>query len=759
VFDTFVEEVLRKGGYLNTEDIVTGLSPTIKDLHVLPAFKSIQGMNKVVHAAVLCYWQGRSIRIFSEMEKFVTKQVAGYRQLPAPPETFEELGMGSLAKNEVVVKFFDFYKLQSKEALPEVTSRDVLLCMQEFTAKNRHGRPDEKLEAKFEDYLRAHFGCNICGVNVEFKSLFHSTNQTRGAWFGELRAAKEQYAGEYRQALQKALQRLVPQQQSQLGAAAAATESLPAPLKQASSVAAREAESRLRVLGVDAQKVFAGLGALGLKAQSRFSDAAVFLYTQQHANPNRRFGLAVDATVSTIGVKAVAKDHRELVTQFTLAPDKSAYVQLRSPPAKRASELLQDSVVGLMAHLLSGQGGALACAGADAVRSWFDGQLASDVPEACLTALQSLLKKLVASEGFFDIGDAASGAIIERAAVDWSAVRQQLGAILGGETVAVTTSTPGKRKKEKVEVVAQCVRMADYMGVVTAAVLFQRLLSTSVATSTPALSVASPAEAFVDHIAGQLSALAASPDLGGEVLLGLIKHRDGAAAAFLSALRWAEQRVNSLLCIPAFECTRTGGSFLSLLETHLKTSLLEEGSSGGNAPPDASQQLLAAVMSLQATLFPVCAGTSPLEPGEERSGAADNRATHEHVNALLSCVQQRLQAVLSAWEFEAAEAGSAQPVASVLLALLLDVEAHASEDGAEGAAWGRSSEAPSFLRLFWTILDDDPELMDRLSSAIAARSLLADVANADSGAEVASNNPAHVVCEASRSRISLSFSQ
>lgn len=752
VFDHFVEDVLRSGGYLNTEDIVTGLSSKIADLHHLSAFKGIQGTNKVVHAAVLCYWQGRSIRIFSEMERFVTKQVAGYRQLPTPPEIFEDLGMGCLAKHEAVVKLFGFYDLDSKVSLPEVTSTEVLLCMQEFTARNRQARPDDKLEAKFVDYLRAHFGRNTCGVSVEFRSLFHSTNQTRGAWFGELRAAKEQYATEYKKALHGALQRLVETPPP----GASNTAEVAAPSAAAASGAE---ESRMRAAGVDMRSVYSGLGALGLKAQSRFPEAAVFLYTQNHANPNRRFGLAAEATVSTTGVDRVASagNPGELSALFTLVPDKSAYVQLRSPPAKRATELLQSSVVGLMVHLrgCGGEGARGSEGEGDAVRSWFDEQLAADVPEACLAAVQSLLKKLVAAEGFFDVGSAAAGAIAERAAVDWSAIRQQLGAILGGDSISVTTMTPGKKKKEKVEVVSQCVRMVDYMGVVTAVVLFQRILSTRVATSGPALSVSSPAEVLVDHIASKLSALATAPDLAGDVLDGLLTHPDGAIAAFFSALRWAEQGVTSVLSIPAFECTRTGGSFLRLMEDNLRSSLQELEPAKLDLPSQARHRLLAAVQALQAAIFPVRASADVV--GEQRGEEVmDGGDSHERVEAALACVHQQLQAVLNVWEFESPEEGSAQAVANVLLALLLDVEARASEEGALRGVADCDGGATSFLRLLCTILDGDPQLVERLSSVAAARGGLADVACSESYANHPPSYSEHALCEVRCLRILLS---
>lgn len=117
IFDTFVRDILLKGGYLNSDDIVAGLRDKIDELHHLSAFKTIQGTNRVVHSAVLCYWQSRSIRIYAELEEFVIKQVAGYRQLRDEeiPKKFEELGLGNLIFHDTVNKKFEFYELRSKD--------------------------------------------------------------------------------------------------------------------------------------------------------------------------------------------------------------------------------------------------------------------------------------------------------------------------------------------------------------------------------------------------------------------------------------------------------------------------------------------------------------------------------------------------------------------------------------------------------------------------------------------------------------------
>jgi hypothetical protein len=284
LFNSFAKDIILKGGYLNSDNLVDGLNNQIDNLHQFYMFKNIQNINRVVHGAVLCYWQSRSIRIFRELEAFVIKTVAGYKQEKSTPERFEAFGMGSLLRNDVVMKYFGLEDLPAnfaRDMLPDITSSEVLQCMQEFVVKNRNlGRPDEKMEEKFKDYLRRSYG-TIWGVNVEFKSLFHATTQTRGAWFRELTDAKDAYAKRYSEALTAALQRLTDKPEY-AAVRAQGAETLPA-VEQA-PVETIGDDTVFRAAGVDVRATLAVLNCLGTDGTSKFRYLARHVATQKHAN-------------------------------------------------------------------------------------------------------------------------------------------------------------------------------------------------------------------------------------------------------------------------------------------------------------------------------------------------------------------------------------------------------------------------------------------------------------------------------------------
>ena len=177
IFNEFVQSILKKNGYLNTEDILTGLQDKIEHLEHLSIFKDIRNTNKIINTTIICYCQNKSIRIYSELEQFIIKQLANYRQMKDIPIKFEEFGVGNLMKNNFIMKIFNFYSNSNnttgsngsnnititKSMLPIITTSDILQILHEFIMKNHtttaayNGKAMdwEALELKFMEYLKA----------------------------------------------------------------------------------------------------------------------------------------------------------------------------------------------------------------------------------------------------------------------------------------------------------------------------------------------------------------------------------------------------------------------------------------------------------------------------------------------------------------------------------------------------------------------------------------------------------------------------
>jgi hypothetical protein len=750
LFNNFAKNIILKGGYLNSDNLVDGLNNEIDELNKFQLFMNIQNINRVVHCAVLCYWQSRSIRIFRELEAFVIKSVAGYKQVKPAPERFEAFGMGCLLRNDVVVKRFGLEDLPpnfTRDMIPDITSSEVLQCMQEFVVKNRNfGRPDEKMEEKFKDYLRRSYG-TIWGVNVEFKSLFHATTQTRGAWFRELTDAKDAYAKRYREALKAALQRLADKPEyaavrAQGSNALLAAEQTPMELIGDETV--------FRAAGVDVRVTLTTLNSLGVNGSAEFQDLARHLTTQKHANANSRFGLALQSIVMRTGAsfEAVAQDFNRL---FVSGEDDLSLVQLASLPAKKPRECIISCVVGLVAYLLSTpapSSGTDAPAddsvgATDPVRSWFQEHLFSAVPDKCRNAVETLLKKLISGDQLFETTVSSSTGLPETAKVDWTSVRQRLEELLNGMThygSAVSNVLSAKKRGKRSGVASadpsgvmeRVMDLSVYLGLVTAVILFRRVLDTVIlpnptlvsgtGASKAALESGASAEDLAGFIAGRVNHQLTAADASAELLATM--ERNGPLAAFLIALQSAEGDVTAQLSIPAFECTRTGGSFLHFLASQLecvvraKASDAPTGDNNGAAVGGAGRELLEALRALQEAVFPAKSVGDDRASEEDGNTYNDTEATDltqkTTVEEALQYVSQQLGAVLTASEFagDVEDKDTPTDVLDWLFSLLLDAESRASETLYSGE---KDGALPSFLRLAQSVVASSGELPERLS--------------------------------------------
>jgi hypothetical protein len=749
LFNSFAKDIILKGGYLNSDNLVDGLNNQIDNLHQFYMFKNIQNINRVVHGAVLCYWQSRSIRIFRELEAFVIKTVAGYKQEKSTPERFEAFGMGSLLRNDVVVKYFGLEDLPAnfaRDMLPDITSSEVLQCMQEFVVKNRNlGRPDEKMEEKFKDYLRRSYG-TIWGVNVEFKSLFHATTQTRGAWFRELTDAKDAYAKRYREALKAALQRLADKPEyaavrAQGSNALLAAEQTPMELIGDETV--------FRAASVDVRGTLTTLNTLGVNGSADFQDLARHLGTQKHANANSRFGLALQSIVMRTGAsfEAVAQDFNRL---FVSDEDDLSLVQLASLPAKKPRECIISCVVGLVAYFLATpppHSGTDASAddsvgATDPVRSWFKEHLFSTVPDKCRNAVEALLKKLISGDQLFETTVSSSTGLPETAKVDWTSVRQRLEELLNGMThygsaVSHVLSAKKRGKRSGVAsadpsgVMERVLDLPVYLGLVTAVILFRRVLDTVILSHPPLVSgkgdrlePGASAEALASFIARRVNHQLTAADASAELVVTM--ERSGPLMAFFTALQSAEADVTTQLSVPAFECTRTGGSFLHLLVSQIERAVSSRAGAGevtasnnnGTAVEGAGSELLEALRTLQEAVFPAKSVGDDRASEEDGNTYNDTEATdlsqNTTVEEALQYVSQQLGAVLTALEFagDAENKDTPTDVFDWLFSLLLDAESRTSETLYSGE---KDGALPSFLRLAQSVVASSGELSERLS--------------------------------------------
>ena len=447
MYDAFVEAILRKGGYLNSVDILNGLQDKIPDLKKMQRFKELQNMNKQVHCAVLCYWNARSVRTYFELQEFVIDKLAGYKQMQTKPKAFTEFGLGSLAKNEVVLKCFKLYDLRSEVDLPNISTEGIVECMLDFLRENSkvyRVDPEGTAEDKFYAHLRKFLRTELTGVNVDFKSLFYSTQQSRRDWFRELTDCKTKYGKEYKEELCVALDSLVAAQTKRT--AVPASLALQKEVKEGH--VSRLDEPFLRSVGVNAQQMLAqfqaiatALPALAVNANN-FTDLASAIIL--HRGINRKAGLSLGISAMDDGSGAwLSLTDPVSVQEFVRTGGTNARkVMLACSLPAKTKELLVFAVLGFVSYLLSSRSAARAeevhnTEDADWVnRDWFRAHLLEDVPEVFLTHVRALLKKIINPQEFIRIVGAGGGRG-DRATLDWMQVKQEIESLLEGKVCEV----------------------------------------------------------------------------------------------------------------------------------------------------------------------------------------------------------------------------------------------------------------------------------------------------------------------------------
>ena len=781
MYDAFVEAILRKGGYLNSVDILNGLQDKIPDLDKMQSFKDLQNMNKQVHCAVTCYWNARSVRTYFELQEFVLDKLKGYKQMATKPKAFSEFGLGSLAKNEVVLKYFDLYNLRSEADLPNISTEGIVQCMLDFLRANPAVyRVDSEgtAEDKFNAHLRKFLRTEMTGVNVDFKSLFYSTQQSRRDWFKELTDCRTKYGKEYKEELCVALDSLVAAQSKRTVVPA----SLALQKEVKEGHVSRLDEPFLRSVGVNTQQMLAqfqaiatALPALGMNANN-FNDltSAIIL----HRGINRKAGLSLGISAMDDGSGAwLSLTDPVIVQEFVGTGGKNAHkVMLACSLPAKTKELLVSAVLGFVSYLISSR----SAAGAEGVhntedadwvnRDWFRAHLLEDVPEVFLTHVRALLKKIINPQEFIRIVPVGGGRG-DRATMDWMQVKQEIESLLDGtvcEVVGLSHTAPASGKKPSLKEIrakvsrrksveapapatptvpvaasimstptdapaltipagSRALLAADYLAVLTIAVVYNRVLVAEQPSKLqhPHLSgVNGDAGPTAGQIVCDFVARSVNETLVDSVklaqLVALSEEAGGPTAAIVSLFLSIERTLLNEYSVPSFECARLGGSFLFFLSSQL--SAIDAAKNDTSSSTDALRE---AVQRLHKVLSPTIAAESAGPDADlcaERTNIGQDAPTNE---ALLAAVSTQLSAVLSSREFAQdsstdsdISSAAIHSVASQVTQLLSEVEQRVQETEGLWTSASANSSA-SFLNIATALLESDVEMAQRVQHLLA----------------------------------------
>ncbi len=623
VYDAFVEAILRKGGYLNSVDIINGLQDKIPDLDKMQRFKELQSMNKQVHCAITCYWNARSVRTYFELQEFVMDKLTGYKQMPTKPKTFAEFGLGNLAKCEVVLKYFDLYNLRSEADLPKVSTEGIVQCMLDFLRENPsiyRVDPEGTAEAKFNAFLRKCLRAELTGVYVEFKSLFYSSQQSRRDWFRELTDCRTKYGKEYKEELCAALDSLVATQTKRTAIPAM----LEAPKEAAKVHVSRLDEPFLRSVGVNAQQSLAQFQSIAtalpvLDANSNsFTDLASAIILHRGINRKAGLSLGISAVETLSGAWLSLSDPISVSAFVSTGGSNARKVMLASSLPAKTKDLLVSAMLGFVSYLISSR----SAAGIEENRNpddadwlnrdWFRAHLLDDVPEMFLAHVRALLKKIINPQQFIRIV-AGAGGRGDRATLDWMQVKQEIESLLDGTVCEVaglshTATAPGKKLSLKqirakvgkaggkmpaeapapttyipieapavvVPTGSRALLVADYLAVLTIVVVYNRVLATEQSSKLPHpatgnalshsasvngdVSGATARQIVCDFVARGVNETLANPAQLAQLMA--LSDESGPTAAFVSLFLTIERTLLNEYSVPSFECARLGGSFL-----------------------------------------------------------------------------------------------------------------------------------------------------------------------------------------------------
>lgn len=725
VFDTFIKSILLNGGYLNSEDIYEGLKDQI-DVARLQEFRKIQETNRKVKSAIDAYWYGNYIRTYSELEAFVTKSLNGYLKMEC--STFAEVGMGKLSKNNQVIKLFELYDVRSGVEISEISRDDVLSTFLRFVQINSRFLRQLDLamiERDFLQYLRSLFRPNIdLGLKIDFKSLLFSVRKAQKDWSISFGAVTSKYNTNYREYLEQAFETFLKNSQLLSRGNFTSNEvqlTTEDPL----------GEKYLAAHGVLIRSVHETLHTvMGVETSfGKMVDSLWSCRSEEDILGLRPWGVLLNEKVSS----AIDVNGGTLVNSVSLSPLCSTGVILRQRPTDKHIEVISAAVVGLMVFLLFEKDesdlkeehkeekglnqleitSSIPSSSSATVRAWFKGNLVSDLSDGLLLVLKHFLVRELTVTALFKVTPDPQNAV---ASIEWRNVRNTL-------SRKITERSKVKLSKKLSKNIPDSCFLMDqklYASICTVCILYHRILlsefgvpasicSAQTVTSVVKLPSDLTDQSVCGYLVQQLRNLQNSEDFSAQA---------ASTGLLYSPLPLALQRIESDLVtglnLPAFECTRLGGSFLTFFCRCLSMSADKKFTS-----TLAVKDLLQSVNQFQ-TAFAVTGEKE--EKGEDlvsEQGSEEVVDSNEGVNIeeLFNIVLQCLTSAVTKMEFQhsgsqgaadlsVTSEGSFSCAKDLMSELLLEVETSVQTSDFHVSSY---SAGPSLLRLIADVIQD-PEI-------------------------------------------------
>ena len=95
ILDEHIGRFMRNGLYVDSSILWTDLNGIFPKLSSNETFRAIQSVNKFVDSAIDAYWHTHSIRLFTEIEKFVVQTYNRWRKKEY--SEFIDIGVGCLS--------------------------------------------------------------------------------------------------------------------------------------------------------------------------------------------------------------------------------------------------------------------------------------------------------------------------------------------------------------------------------------------------------------------------------------------------------------------------------------------------------------------------------------------------------------------------------------------------------------------------------------------------------------------------------------
>ena len=187
-FNEYCSKIASEGNYVDAESATATLQ--IENLHYLPAFREISKLNKIVENTFSCFIHLRSVCLYFELELIILKAINRYKHRGTsgePPnfESFDEVGMGSLASNRNIAKFFNFVLPTIRSQIVQLKMEVIIDCALGLVA-TRYANKEFNIP-KIDDETNNEYICvslskmyscprQVLGLVIRFKEFVHGRN-------------------------------------------------------------------------------------------------------------------------------------------------------------------------------------------------------------------------------------------------------------------------------------------------------------------------------------------------------------------------------------------------------------------------------------------------------------------------------------------------------------------------------------------------------------------------------------------------------